>query len=86
MSGDIIALIIIVWVVVAGVMVFGMAEEDFETHVYVMMVFWPVVLPILAFFGFFYAIWSALRVSIGMFRSNGGREPQWVVRNTAGRR
>lgn len=68
MSGNVIALCIIAWVVVAGVMVFGMADEDHENHVYVMMVFWPVVLPILALFGFFYAIWSALRVGIDMFK------------------
>lgn len=67
-GGDVIAVSIIAWVVVAGIMVFGTAEENLDKHVYVMMAFWPVVLPILTFFGFFYAIWSTLRVSIGMFK------------------
>ena len=65
--GDLIALCVITWVVIAGVLVFGTAEEDFEGSTYAMMVFWPVVLPILAVFGFFYALWSALRAGIGWF-------------------
>ncbi len=64
--GDIIVFSVIAWVVVM-VICFGIGGDDVNAPGAAMILFWPVVLPVLAFVGFFYALWSALRLSIGWF-------------------
>lgn len=63
---EIVLLVSAVWI---GVIIaaLGVAGDEVDGPAAAMVVFWPVTLPILAFFGFFYAIWSCFRLCLGWF-------------------
>lgn len=69
MSGDAIALCVIVWVVLAFIMLFGLTDDEAEGQTYTMMFFWPITLAVFLIIGPLVAIYATVRRTLGLFKA-----------------
>jgi hypothetical protein len=67
---DFIVIGIVLWIVVAVIGVGAVLNDgDHGDEAVAITIFWPVTLPIIIFFGFWYGLWNCLKMCVGWFRN-----------------
>lgn len=59
---------VIVWVIVAGVILFG-AGDELERDPALVIAFWPITVPVFIVFGFVAAILSSIKYGLSLFKN-----------------